>query len=795
MPSRNPALILTLVDPRREALAAIRACKTLDAVLALDSPARLVARLFGDNASKTLFDPLSEALLRGLMNRDEHGVLSYGSIALASAASGILDAGRLATVLSWDDCGLDIAPVDAPEDFAADLHVVIGHYRDPRRRLKLLDSLWQDVCKRALRTRSEGQFVAEVMSQAKGATKNAQRYVRESFNNAKLTKTTNDAAAMIFEWHVHRFVMAEHRMVVAAAHDRSVDLTTADWLRGTGPKKTKPSLRVGLAVELVVSAAQLREAVKLVLPSLPKAHERRGRTTLETPNVQHAYFSRRINEQIESLLRFAAGDQHGDIDNLPWLNYGSVYRGAHAELLLKRDPGSIPPSPKPALTLPAAVAQVAQLVRLGATLPAKPTSWTQLLLDVCEPYYVHNVLAIDCPDWIRDLHGREIPGTGLTIKIPRDMAELCRWADHMGNCIHSIHGDDVSEGKTIILGLFSKEELMYNAGVASTSRYLWEVNSRFNNGEVPAEIEPALAALIAALPRADATPPALRGPRVPKARSGRKTPKFTPEIRSAIDEIATELAQTSWSPEADLLTLCQGHHLALIKPKRGHWSWIATTTALQRIDDAIVAADFHTRTENVELANFWDLATTHPLDDVLARLESEDRRSIFLRNNARLLSSLQFIRNGDDRAQLAQTERLLDNPILDAAWQLGRLQHVFAAELRKFVTESPRKFAPALRAEQSRNAGFGFSLLFCAHTITNPDLLQRRDALVPFAFRNQEHAQQTWQAATRIDPDAIATLTREFNLTAENANEIQSLFVHQGQPIPHCPHLWLNATR
>ncbi len=294
----SKGISLLAIDATVEPLAAIRACETLDHVLALAPAPRLVAQLFGGSASKVLISPLSDAILRGLTNFEERqrsgtGVrktskprlrASYSSIALASAANHLLDPQRLATVLSWDDGGFELVPANAPENFTADLTTVFGHYPDPKRRLTLLKSLWSDVCARNNDRAKELALLSETQQRASHDIATVETFVMQTFRSASKTMPTPDAAAMCFEYHVQTFIQSEANLARWASHGRSVKIDVAPWMSVGTNSKSSAQIATA-ATRLLIDGERLICAVEHLGPLLPKSKKRWGEATRQTPAV------------------------------------------------------------------------------------------------------------------------------------------------------------------------------------------------------------------------------------------------------------------------------------------------------------------------------------------------------------------------------------------------------------------------------------------------------------------------------------------------------------------------------
>src|SRR4029453_11506240 len=84
-----------------------------------------------------------------------------------------------------------------------------------------------------------------------------------------------------------------------------------------------------------------------------------------------------------------------------------------------------------------ALAGAAQLVALGAEVPAKPRTWGELVDALVESTVVGEALTgsfkVPAPLLVRD--DATVPGTEVTVEVARDPHQLVAWARYMRNCI------------------------------------------------------------------------------------------------------------------------------------------------------------------------------------------------------------------------------------------------------------------------------------------------------------------------------------------------------------------------
>lgn len=161
-------------------------------------------------------------------------------------------------------------------------------------------------------------------------------------------------------------------------------------------------------------------------------------------------------------------------------------------------PEGRPESPASWLTAAAVAAWTpadgGSLVRDGW--PDKPKSWAELY---GRPLSKE---AFPLPAAVYRQHGRTLPGTDIELALVQNAVELQANVDHMRNCTW-MYQENMERG-TYALFRFAAGDRDYNAAMVlhpRTGRWqVREVNSRFNEGLVPAVLQEAFAALVAELP-------------------------------------------------------------------------------------------------------------------------------------------------------------------------------------------------------------------------------------------------------------------------------------------------------
>ncbi len=697
---------IPLADPAAEALFRLRACTEIEAVEALGTPQELTLRLFGAQATKTLYAPLADALLRGLTRPSP----TFSSIALASAAAHLLDPTRLVKVLSWDDNGFDIVSPADPSGLRMDVETVLGKYVDANRRLHLLESMWHDVIDRNLRFAAAEENVAAVYQLAAKRNGRAPSEIVDTFRNASRTMATHEAAAMLLEWHIQNFFAAHAGFVRFATRGRRAIYELHIDLSVPVSSVTKVEKRIAVAAEYLHAAECAAVAIEHLVPVLPGKRKRGVYSRKLDLTASDAVT---LRSGALDLIRFAAQTPEDDEEFLLWNDELTVYRGYFAHVQRVPNEINVPSCPTPPTTLNDSAAQVAQLIRLGAAVPAKPREWRALVLDVCRPYYVLPAIAINSPSWTDDVDRKAVPGTNLTVRVPRDMTELSRWANFMGNCIVSVYGELVATGRSVILGLFDDDELLYNVGVRSDSLNVWEINSRFNSGNVPAEVTGGVNRLIAELRRTSnrptgagssgrSTPSTATNDEADGQSGKRRTKSLSPSTWAKLDFIITDMRAYDIVGGAALRSL----EWEMSSHRRATDDWVSSVTNLTRLDSSATTQTFLDLIEANGIPSAWPMLVEHPLDPVLNEIARGTLPPPVLR-------ALTDIQAGEDRARLSP---VLNNPVFEAAWQLARLQAGWRSALVSCAMSRPVGLRPLMRADPSGEIRRALGLAYVART-------------------------------------------------------------------------------
>jgi hypothetical protein len=741
----------------QQALARVQQCRDLDEVLAIGTPAQLVRLLFGESGTKVIVEPFGDALVRGLARPTK----SLSSIAFAMACTNVVDPQRLATILELDDDGHDLLGNADLRTFSDDIELVIGSYRDAKRRLTLLQGLW-----------------AETLAWAKGQSQ-AQEFVRyaKSAAQQKLPPTVSasvsglpnsEAAYMILEWLVQRFLEAEERCVAKASQGHA-HLTLTETNQETRRSVASVIKRQRAAVDLLVAYDRLTAALPAEKPNRGEV----GTVTREYLGRLWAPSWKRLRTRILRLCRVAGFP--GVIEGIDaatattWMENGNVYFGLATHLEVQLGPEAIQRRSPPATTLPKNVGLAASFLRLQATLPTKPKSWHTFLLDLLEPYYVHLTIQIQHPGWVQKLDGVTLAPTDLVVRVPKDMRELSLWGAYMHNCVHSIFGEDVHEGKRVILGLFRGDTLTYNVGAFAgegSEGTVWEVNSRFNNDEVEPGVEALIQKLVFTATNADRIlrPKPLKTP-TPKMPGGSKRAPRTWTHKRVRDLGARLRAQAPDQWVASLNRLANGSTDA---------TWVETVVRIQRLPTNDTITKFEQLvTSGVDI---WPLLIDNPLDHVILDSEWTDTER----------QTLTDLRNGSELIRRRSTAALLDDPAVSAAWEFSQTSAHLRLCFAQLLTYRPREVAGALQSDLTETARWVAGVLW----VLRADELEAvptldRTRTVPFDIPTTIST-TVWQQVTLFN-NALAAVNPTGDWTASR--------VTAGLPIPRCPQLWLRRKR
>jgi hypothetical protein len=750
---------ITIGPTPSEVLARLLRCQDLDEVLALGTPTELVRMLFGPTGTKVLVEPFGDALIRGLARKKP----TLSSISLAMACTKVLDPGRLITILELDDDGFDLTGnltgnVDL-QTLEEDIELLLRDYKDANRRLRLLTSLWVE-CRAWCRVQADADaFVREVTTKTAKSPKDVDYSITGM--------STTHSKSMVLEWLVQNFLTAEEELTNDVTQGISFLRSVADETLSNHGNAIGRARRLRAATTLVVSYERLRN--EITKQARPPKHP--GVCTTEYRWYLQGRYWNEQPARIRQLCRLAAfpgiSDEFDENYSSSWLTDGRLYRGMKHSVDVVLPEGAVQRRPAPRPTVSAALADLATFVRLGASLPTKPKDWQAFITNLLEPYYVYGTITIKAPHWVANVHEQPLPNTDLVVRVPKDMRELSSWASFMGNCIHSIFGDAVHDGRRVILGLFRGEVLVYNVGVYAHNGKVWEVNSRFNSFEVDDAVHPQVQKLItAAFPKKGPAPK--RGPIVrttPTPRAKRQVRTWTvprvAEIRKAMR--AEVPAESPWTQA--LYGLAQK-----VDGSQSEQTWEASITQLLRADRAKVHENFAALIRSGN--DIWPLLVVHPVDFLRKKISVTDAER----------NGLDLLRSGAEEVKLRSTAPLLDDPTTGAAWEYGRLAGELRQTYRRLVLSEPRGIAAMLQADSSGIARWVTAVLWVRDT----------DHL-------GQHVAETRTVVFDLPTDALPAVTEQLRLFGDSTPPTElSIWSTEraefGLTPPRCPQIWLRRT-
>jgi hypothetical protein len=280
--------------------------------------------------------------------------------------------------------------------------------------------------------------------------------------------------------------------------------------------------------------------------------------------------------------------------------------------------------------VPAAVADAAWLVSLGARVPPRPRTWAELVAALRGDAAVAEALtgAFAVPAPLAAVDGVAVPGTGLRFELGREPRQLAGWAGYMSNCIADDHYLDAASAGQCVLGALRDEDGVLVANVelhrAATGWRLVQLQGRFNRAPGPA-LETAVREWLAAVPAPDRVVRAAPAPRTRSGRRGGRPParRLAGVLGAPLaDLVARRLAEPA---TAEALTV-----LAAVgaRPASG-WDVL---TVLRRADPDRLALACHealdggTGDGGTDLASLWSATAVRPLAAALAALDPAVRR-------------------------------------------------------------------------------------------------------------------------------------------------------------------------
>jgi hypothetical protein len=753
------AKLLNLGASPHELLGQLVLCRDLDEVLAIGTPAQLVKTLFGPAAAKTLVEPFGDALVRGLARAKP----TLSSIAFALASATLLDPARLVSVLGFEDEGFELLPLTDISHLEDDLTTTVGTYRDAGRRLALLTSLWNESLSWSRAQHAADAFVDQALALAAKQPSEVALTTIPSLSR----RETN---LMWLEWSVQKHLDAEAEMVRCVTQGRALLRTNSAKSPKAQPVNANKSMQ--RTVEYLRTFARLDAALRTTAVDGEPGQGVQIRSLVYELR-QPAW--RQHRRRVMQLCRLAAfpGIAEGiDADRAAtWYEAGAVFSGLRSYVYIDVPEGHVQRRPASRPTIAAAAGDGARFVRLGATLPPKPKDWHSLVLQLVEPYYVHEALHISAPEWVATIHGNALPSTDLVVKAPRDMREVVEWANYMGNCIHSIYGDDVHDGSRVILGLFRGDTLIYNVGVDTARSEIWEINSRFNQENVEPGVEAAMRRLVRdvigrtnrQIATSKSRPPTRKGL---SGRTSRPPRTWTPQRVAAIRDYlrADHHEDSAWRQALE--------HVDRDSVIKQDASWVDAVVRLQRLDNDEITRRFDRAVINGH--DVWPLLVEHPLTELL---ETHDRPED--------LPTLRALIDGDERIKLRGTAPLFDDVAVAAAWDFGRAVSILRRRMADLIVTQPRDVAASLQADRTGRSRWVAALLWVA-AIDQQSTHSHGIRTVVCEFPSPEIA------AKAIAEYALfgGQLT-----VADIDPDWSTRRISHGLDLPRCPQIWLRRHR
>jgi hypothetical protein len=744
--------LIPATEPPATVLARLRLCRDLDDVLAIAPPARLVRLLFGSRGSKDLVEPLGEALLDGLVRLPAR----FAPITLAVAAAPLLDPTRLATVLSWRDDGLGVLGTDDVDGLAADLAAVLTPY-PPARRVSLLGDLWSDVHARSSIWRhARQQRQRWLLDHADAAAAAAVPFDHIVPPTLAINDHLREALGM---WSRHQVGNAEYFMVDQV---RAASTNFEGWADGERPPRgdEPPERLIARFIGTVWGAERLRLRIGGRLDERrqqwPDAHDLIGK-------------ARRLLDQLamprEGLLLVG---RDGD----PTLGYDGLHSDIDADIPappwngIERLP--LPP------TVAAGVGAMARVFRLGATPPRKPGSWDDLRHGVAV-FHAFGAATVPVRPWVAALDRTTLDASALglgllEVRAPEDLDELDAWGRFMQNCVASHHGGDVADGREVILGLFAGGALTWNVG-CNADGHVFEINSRFNDSQVPDGLQTIVEAAILAATTAAAIEDV-------DARVRPATHDVRPRRRrmAALVEQLGARFDEDLQATPELADPLQGLVRLARAGGAGVYSWrdavtVLLRTADERFADLVADAVRTGGMQQVWEASTYDLLgrwmqTTVPIDPATA-------------------THLRSMRWGDRAARVGAATAVAD--AVRPAYLLGRVQRHVLDVFGRLATDDPLLLAPSLRAPSGAAARWSFALVTTARSDEGAPVPEGR-----WFDLDPERWLQAWDAASDLDASATDRLADRSGVTdRQDRHLVQVRRAEAGLPPVTCPLPWL----
>jgi hypothetical protein len=171
-----------------------------------------------------------------------------------------------------------------------------------------------------------------------------------------------------------------------------------------------------------------------------------------------------------------------------------------------------------------AVAGAAQLVSLGAEVPARARTWVELVDGLLAATTIAEAMtgAFTVPEPLAARDGTTVPGTDVRVELAHDPQKLAEWARYMGNCIAgSYYLKAAREGECVLVALRDPSgRILANVELVPVRSgwHIDEFKARFNN-DPPADLARRVRAWVAALPVARKPAPPATGRPHPRGRA------------------------------------------------------------------------------------------------------------------------------------------------------------------------------------------------------------------------------------------------------------------------------------
>lgn len=413
-----------------------------------------------------------------------------------------------------------------------------------------------------------------------------------------------------------------------------------------------------------------------------------GRPLVATALARRLAADPTASEHWLDLRWHAAADAHGlDLAGQRVANV-RVVRGLLVETRAMEGDGDDDPTRPPLDSIPGAVAGAVQLLRLGGRVPPRPVSWSKLVDGLHGSFDTAQLMARTFrvpPRLLQVADGAEIAALGLRVRVGTNIRMLADWANYMGNCILSNYAADAARGRSVLLGLYDDDRLVYNLELVRRRNQwqAWEFQGRFNEepaDAVVAEVHAWVATLDPPTGRAELRVKAHRAPprRGGGGRSrGRRTALREPGLR-ALEAVTSDVVMSVAHPVAVLAPLVPSRRRASTDPTPG----VSTAFGAPGSDLAAtveLVAEL-SRTPATLAAIVFDCLHHEPRGDVVDALWSIVRAdpfaqaaSVMTDRQREHLPELDHLASADPTLRRSDL-RLVAVPAVRAAWDLGRLR-------------------------------------------------------------------------------------------------------------------------